>query len=107
MPLTLVEGWTGPIDMVLKGRGVEVDLTGATVELRLFDNAHAEILEAGQTTIGAIVISGEVTFLPSGTDFVEAQSPYYARISVVDALGQQTFHPSGDPDVWTVRGVGP
>ncbi len=106
MPLTLVEGWTAPIDMILKSAGVETDLAGAAVELRLYDKRHDEILEAGMTDI-TIAASGQIQFVPSGADFVQADSPYYVRVGVVDALGQQSYHPSDDPDVWTVRGVGP
>lgn len=106
MPLTLVEGWTAPIEMTLKAAGVERDLTGASVELRLYDKSHDEILEAGATDV-IIAASGRIQFVPSGTDFVQASSPYYARVGVVDALGRDSWHPSDDPDVWTVRGVGP
>ena len=107
MPLTVVAGWTGPIAMTLKGAGVENYLTGATLELRLWGNDHVEIAEAGTLDPGPIVASGQVRFLPSGTDFALENSPYYARIQVIDALGQKTFYPSDETDVWTVRGVGP
>lgn len=111
MPFTIVEGWTKPIAMILRDSGStdadqRTDLTGASVELRLYDKAHAEILEAGATGI-TLAVSGEIEFVPSGVDFVEANSPNYARVKITDALGQVSFHPSDDPDVWTVRGVGP
>ncbi len=106
MPLTIVEGWTGVIRMACSDANGRADLTGADVALRLYDKVHDEVIEAGTVTV-EIAVSGEISFAPSGVDFVRADSPYYARVSVVDVLGKQIYFPSDDTDVWTVRGVGP
>ena len=106
MPITLVEGWTGPIQMTIKNDGVETDVDGATLAMRMWNNEHAEVLESG-ALVAVIAVSGLLQYDPEAVDFLEALSPYYIRIQVTDAVGDVTFYPSGDPDVWTVRGVGP
>ena len=106
MPLEIIEGWTDPIRMTLKSDGVERDITGASLELRLWNNVHAEVLESGAINV-LVAVSGLIDFSPGAIDFQRALSPYYARVQVTDVAGDVSWHPSAEVDVWTVRGVGP
>jgi hypothetical protein len=104
MPLTIVEGWTAPIELTLLGAGEPVNITGGSVELRLFDKTQTEILESGALSI-EIAASGLCKYTPENADFQEALSPYYVRVELTDAVGDVSYFPSNRADQWTVRGV--
>lgn len=104
MPLTIVEGWTSPIELTLYAAGARVNLSGASVELRLFDKHETELVESGALTV-EIAASGICKYDPTSIDFQEDLSPYYVRVEVTDAVADVSFYPSNRPDVWTVRGV--
>lgn len=104
MALTLVEGWTSPITLVLRDAGVLTDLSGATVELRIFDNCQNEFVESGALAV-EIAVSGQCLYTPDAVDFLKALSPYYVRVEVTDAVGDVSFYPSAESDIWTVRSV--
>ena len=104
MPLTVVEGWTGEIDLDLKQAGLPANLTGATVALRLFDKAGAEITEGGSLAVTGDPTAGRVRYSPVAADFDLDKSPLYARVEVTTG-GKTTFYPSKNSDVWTVVSV--
>jgi len=103
MPMTVVEGWTGDIDFVLKQAGVARNLVGASVELRLFDKSGVEISEGGSLAL-LDAANGTVRYSPGANDFLRSNSPLYARVEVTSG-GKLTFHPSENADVWTVISV--
>lgn len=104
MPMTVVEGWTGDIDLSLKQAGTPTNLTGATVALRLFDKAGDEVSEGGTLATTGAPTDGIVRYSPGALDFLRSRSPMYARVEVVSG-GKKTFYPSQNSDVWTVIAV--
>lgn len=104
MPMTVVEGWTGDIPMVLRENGQRRDLTGATLELRLFDKNGSEISEAGSIAVSGDPTLGDAIYSPAVGDLLLDNSPMYARIQVTIG-GQDTWHPSQNADVWTVISI--
>lgn len=103
MAIEVVEGWTGELDFVLAQDGTATNLTGATVELRLFDKGGVEILEAGSLVV-LTPLEGVVRYSPAVGDLLRTNSPLRARVKVTNT-GKDTFYPSSAADVWTVRSV--
>jgi hypothetical protein len=103
MSITIVEGWTAPIELTLYAAGERVNLNGGSVELLLFDKNEEQIIESGALTI-EIAASGVCKYTPESVDFQESLSPYYVRVELTDAVGDVSYFPSNKPDVWTVRG---
>jgi len=104
MPLTVVEGWTGDIDLVMREAGSPSNLTGASVELRLFDKDGTEVTEGGSLAITGDPLAGTVRYSPGALDFLRSRSPMYARVEKVSG-GKTTWFPSVNADVWTVISV--
>lgn len=101
MPIEVVEGWTGPIDVQLQADGIPPNLTGATVDLILKGKDDNAVTTSGNVTIidaGA----AKVRYLPDAADLVAAKSPYRARYKVTDGIGKIVFFPSDRPDAWKV-----
>ena len=102
MPIEIVEGWTGPVDVRLDADGSPVDLAGMTVALVLHDAYGSTVL-----TTGAIFLSSstgwKVTYSPLTTgDLVAARGPYGAHFKVTDTGGKIVFFPSAKADPWFV-----
>ena len=103
MPMTVVEGWTADLDFVLAQNGVPTNLTGATVELLLYDRGGVEITESGGLAVQD-ADNGVVRYSPDAGDLLVANSPLYARVKVTNG-GKDSFYPSANSDVWTVQPV--
>jgi hypothetical protein len=110
MRVTLTEGQTHPVDVVLRAAGVPIVFDpGDRVELILKTQNGRVLLLAG--TVGILVpdpsadppvTSGTVRYTPAAGDLRAAGSPYLARWQVTTASGVY-FVPSDVEDVWTVR----
>lgn len=99
----VVSGWTTPISLQLLVDGAAADVSAAgDVSLRLFDNRHNLVPFTG-TFAPAIAASGMYRFSPEAGDLVDLLSPYTVRVRVTDAVGDVSYYPSGDADVWTVN----
>ncbi len=102
MGLSIVEGWTGPMDFILKADGVAVDLTGCTVTLLLRD-----IDGTSRTLTGSVSIldgvNGKIRFSPGVNDIGAAGNTLLARFKVVDSSTKIVYFPSGDADKWEVE----
>jgi uncharacterized phiE125 gp8 family phage protein len=99
--LTLVEGWTGPIDETLQKAGVAENLTGMTVALLLQKASGAAVDTAGDVTI-TDAPAGKVRYSPDPTDLLAAETPHVARWQVTDGAGKVVFFPSEAGEVWTI-----
>jgi hypothetical protein len=99
--LTLVEGWTGPIDEILQKAGVAENLTGMTVALLLQKASGAAVDTAGDVTI-MDAPAGKVRYSPDPTDLLAAETPHVARWQVTDGAGKVVFFPSEAGEVWTI-----
>lgn len=99
--VSLVEGWTGPLDFALKANGAAQDLTGATVVLILSKRDGVAVDTAADVSI-IDAAAGTVRYAPDATDLTYADNPYRARFKVTDGAGKITFFPSGEADKWTV-----
>lgn len=103
MPLDIVEGWTGPIDMQLKVDGTSLVLsTGETVELILKRSDRETVSTTGEVVV-VTATCGVIRYSPSVLDFVAKWSPYFARFKVTDATGKIVFFPNARPDTWSVH----
>ena len=100
--LKLVQGYTGPIDEVLKSNGIIVDLTNMTVELVLQKATGTPINTAGNVTVPTPV-EGLVRYSPDPDDLLALDTPHMARWKVTDSLGQVVFFPSDGGEVWEVQ----
>ncbi len=96
----LTEGWTGPLDFILLIDGVAANLTGATVELVLYDSLGTLVTTSGDVTV-VTAATGHVRYTPDSTDLSSSLSPYKAKFKVT-LSGEVTFFPKGAADVWTV-----
>jgi hypothetical protein len=97
----LVEGWTGPLDFVLKADGVVVDLTGMTVDLLLTGKDGSAIDTTADVTVPTPA-SGLVRYSPDAADVLLSKTPLKARWKVTDGAGKVVFFPNGMPDIWQV-----
>lgn len=104
MPMTVVEGWTADLDFVLAQAGQPANLTGATVELLLYDRGGQEITESGTLAVEGDPLLGVVRYSPAVGDLLLVNSPLYARVKVTSG-GKDSFYPSSNADVWTVQPV--
>ena len=105
-PLTqVVEGWTGALPFRLEADGTPVDLTGLTVSLWM-KNCYGTQIHS--STSGITVTSSEtgvVSFAPTSSQFVAANTPYKLRFRVVDTLSKVVYFPNEDEDVIEVNVV--
>ena len=103
MSLSLIEGWTYPIEYELLAAGTAADLSGCSVEMVLRDRRWR-----GSTTTGEVDIydttGGKVRFLPGTTgDLVRSKSPYSVRFKITDGTGNISYFPNSvKPEYWTV-----
>jgi uncharacterized phiE125 gp8 family phage protein len=104
--LKLVEGWTGPIDDVLKSNGTPLDLTGLTVELLLQRASGVAIPTAGDVVI-VTPTAGVVRYTPDPQDLLAVDTPHTIRWKVTDVAGAITYFPNEAGEVWTVQPVSP
>ena len=111
MALELVDGWTGPLDLVLKSDGVPVVFTSSqhTPTLVIRDRDRTLVDTTGDvawyTSCGVVYAScGTVTYRPSSGDLRSTGSPYLARVRVSagTASSEVVFFPNGLADPWTV-----
>ncbi len=102
MAINLVEGWTGRIIYQLVAAGVVQDLSGASVELILYDRNSQPVSLSGSSDV-LDAEEGKVYFDPAEDDLVAARIPYSARWKVTDGVGKVAFFPNGEPERWHVR----
>lgn len=103
MPLDVVEGWTGPIDMILKIDGSPALFSGSSDDVQLIlRSADRQIISTTGEVYVLSATDGTVRFFPSIKDLVAARGPYLARYKHTDAEGRIVFFPNGAADVWTV-----
>ena len=100
--LKLVEGWTGPIDDVLRSNGLAADLTGLVVELVLQTANGSLVPTAGDVTV-VTPTEGVVRYLPGPTDLLATETPHVARWKVTDGAEKVTYFPNDAGEVWTVQ----
>jgi hypothetical protein len=111
MPEEIVQGWTEPMDFILKYieasdplRTPQIqDLSGMTVTSVAYDRNEAVVTLNGTTSVVAPAEDGHVRYVPSGTEFTKALSPYAFRFKVTDVGGKVAYFPSGLADTWIVR----
>ena len=104
--LKLVEGWTGPIDDVLKSNGTPLDLTGLTVQLLLQKASGVAVDTTGDVVI-VTPSAGVVRYTPDPTDLLAAETPHTVRWKVTDLTGAVTYFPNAAGEVWTVQPISP
>lgn len=102
MTYKVVAGWTAPIDIDLKSKGVTPagTMAGITATLVLGDSAGTDI------EIPASILDSDnwrVRVEPGVDDFVAGT--FYGRIKVSDSGGLIGYFPSNEPDVWQVLPV--
>jgi hypothetical protein len=100
MRIDLVEGWTAPLDFVLKADGVAVNLTGQDVTLVLNTAAGVAIDTSADVQV-VEAASGRVRYTPAVGAIRNADGPLKARWRVSDG-GAVVFFPAGVPDQWRV-----
>lgn len=98
----LVQGWTDPINHILKADKVIVNLTGMTVALLLYDKLDALVAFTGTVSVPDAA-GGKVRFSPAANDFLAASSPYKMRWKVTDGAGKISFFPNQTAYPWIVR----
>lgn len=98
----LVEGWTDPVDCILKADGVALNLTGITVAMLAYDRANTLLTLTGTVSVPSAA-TGQVRFTPAATDLLNANSPMKVRWKLTDGAGKVRFIPNADADKWTVR----
>ena len=116
MAISLVEGWSEPIEYKLLADSVAVNLTGysggqatSTALSTVFPQLVTRNVPSTSTGLIAIMSAtcGYVKFTPgSCTDLAPSPSPYSFRIGVRSAAGELVYFPNGEPEQWTVRSVG-
>jgi uncharacterized protein YjlB len=101
--ISLVEGTTEPIDVILKADGVAISLTGKEVALVLHDRAGAAVpVGAGDVEIVSAG-GGRVRYSPpSATTLLSASSPLTAHWRVRSS-GKDTYIPRGPGDQWKIH----
>lgn len=102
MTLELVEGWTEPINALLRANGAPRNLTGATVTIHLYRDGVVFPVVGSVTILDAL--TGSVEYVPDAADLVAGT--YTQRWKVIDVLGEISYHPSGQANVWRVRAIG-
>jgi hypothetical protein len=103
MALSIVEGWTYPIEYGLLAAGAATNLTGCTVECVIRDRRGRTSTSTGPTDIYDST-GGLVRFTPaSSEDFKRSLSPYSVRWKVIDPTGAVSYFPNSvEPEHWTV-----
>jgi hypothetical protein len=103
MSLSLVEGWTYPIEYALLAAGAATNLTGCTAEFVIRDRRGRTSTSTGASDIYDST-GGLVRWTPgSAADLLRAHSPYSVRIKVYDPTGAISFFPNSvEPERWTV-----
>lgn len=99
MHVSIVTGWTEPLDWELRNEGVAVDLTGCTPELVVRDGA-AELELDGVASLPNAA-GGRVRFAPAEGDF-EAVGRFAYRWRITDATGKVSYFPNEAPGVLEV-----
>lgn len=102
MPISLVEGWTGPLVYVLKVDDVAQNLTSMTVTMVARD-AHGTLLSLSGSLSVTDAANGEVTFTPAAGDVKLRLSPYLVRFRVVDASSRVVYFPNAEAEQWVIR----
>jgi hypothetical protein len=102
MAIDLVEGWTERIVYQLSADGVNQALTGAGVEMLLYDKHNRPVAYSGTAGISDVAL-GKVYFDPTAADLVNSLSPYEVRWKVTDLSGKIAFFPNGNIELWNVR----
>lgn len=105
-----VEGHTEPINQKLWSvdpiTGVQsvMDLTGMTVELRLYARGQTtkKTLSGSQYGI-TTAATGEVYFNPAAGDLLYSEGPLKARWWVTDSGGKLAPFPDQEADIWIIR----
>jgi hypothetical protein len=101
--ISLVEGTTEPIDVILKADGVAIPLTGKEVALVLHDRAGVELVV---NPVDVTVVSageGRVRYSPpSAATLLSASSPLTVHWRV-RVSGKDTFIPRGPGDQWKIH----
>ena len=101
--ISVVEGWTGALEFILKADDVAVDLTGITsvvVEAKKLDGSTITLTG---TTAVSDAANGKVQFSPAAADLKEVNSPYLVRFKVTDGSSKITYFPSGEAFTWKIR----
>lgn len=101
LTVSIVEGWTGPLDFQLLSDGSAQVLTGITVTGQAMNRLKASVDLSSDVAILSAT-GGTVRILPDTSDFSAEQSPYELRFRATDATGI-VFFPSEEPIQLLVR----
>lgn len=102
MALSLIEGWTEPIDYTLDVDGTVQPLSGMTVALEAVDSKKQSVsLSGGVSIIDAT--NGVVRFSPASEDIKVSNSPMLIRWKVTDASGDIAYFPNDAWERWSIR----
>ena len=103
MSLSIVEGWTYPLEYALLAAGAATNLTGCTVECVIRDRRGRTSTSTGATDIYDST-GGFVRWTPASTDNLRRSgSPYSVRWKVIDPTGAISYFPNSvEPEHWTV-----
>lgn len=99
----LVEGWTDPIDCIIKADGVALSLTGITVAIVASDKNGSSVTMPGTVSV-TDAAAGKVRYAPSAaTDLLNSRSPMNIRWRLTDGSGKIRFVPNApNRDKWII-----
>ena len=101
--INLVEGWTVPIDYVVKADGTAVNLaTHTAIAIQAKDKHGVAITLAGAVSFYNRS-SGVVRYSPTASDFDANHSPYYVRFKIADSDDKYAFFPDAEGEKWVIR----
>lgn len=103
MALSVVEGWTYPLEYSLLAAGSAANLSGCSVVTVIRDRRGRLSTSTGATDIYDST-GGSVRWTPgSSDDLKRALSPYSVRWKVTDPSGAISYFPNSvEPEHWTV-----
>lgn len=103
MAISLVTGWTSPIDYILKADGTAVNLTGMTVAIQVYGRSGNTLSVSGAVEVTSPT-TGAVRFTPASSDISRSRSLCYeVRFKVTDSNGKIAYFPNGAAEVWNIQ----
>lgn len=97
-----MEGWTAPLDWVLKTNGMPQDVRDMTVEA-VIKTAGGVRISTTDDVVVTLSTGGLVRLNADQVDFRAYRSPYTLRFLVTDVGGKIAYFPSGEPITIRVR----
>jgi len=101
--INLVEGWTVPIDYVVKADGTAVNLNTHTAIGIQAKDAYGETIVLAGTAAFQDRPNGVVRYSPTASDFDANHSPYYVRFKIADSDDKYAFFPDAEGEKWVIR----